>query len=191
MTARASIPTSKKNASRSKPDEKKPSSSGISEYSREGFPLSLVFVPDTGITGTSKKTDPTSVLLIARNRRIGQDLTTTLQEIGCGVVLTSVEGALSRAFSFADVAVIDLAAIEPIYPVEFGVRIGAQLRKPVVYLVGDDDQRERVRELVGGAVAVTWPFSGPDLERALQSALEVDADRPPTDGRTLDEKATT
>jgi DNA-binding response OmpR family regulator len=112
------------------------------------------------------------VLLIAEDPLIGCDLALTLEEIGYAVILTSINAALSPAFSSsADLVVVDVAAADRPDPVDAARRIGLKLDRPVVYLVDDDAQASRVGEQAEGAPLVMWPFSPGALDMTLRGAL--------------------
>lgn len=115
-----------------------------------------------------------SVLLIAEDRLIGGDLAVTLEEMGYGVIMTSINGALASGFSSsADLVVIDVAAVRRGDAVATGGRIGRWLGRPVVYLVDDDDEASRVGEQSPGTPCVMWPFPPRALNDALQRALDA------------------
>lgn len=112
-----------------------------------------------------------SILLIVEDRLLGGDLAVTLEQYGYGVTLTAVKAALAPGFSAShDLVVVDLA-VEETDPLEAGKRLGRRLRRPVVYLVDDDDQASRVGEQAAGAPVVMWPFAPHALDAALQQAL--------------------
>lgn len=128
------------------------------------------------MTPTSPGSVNVSVLLIAEDRLIGGDLAVTLEEIGYGVVVSSVKAALAPGFSSSsDLVVIDVGAVDQGDALKAGGRIGRRLHRPVVYLVDDDNQAARVGEQSPESTFVMWPFPPQALESALRQAYSAHA----------------
>ena len=131
---------------------------------------------ENSMTPTSSDSANVSVLLISEDRLIGADLAVTLQEIGYGVIVSSVKAALAPGFSSSpDLVVIDVGAVERGDALKAGARIGRRLARPVVYLVDDDDQAARVAEQSPESNFVMWPFPPQALESALRQAHSAHA----------------
>lgn len=115
------------------------------------------------------------ILLVVEDNLIGQDLADSLELLGYAVddIVTSELAPLAENFRLrSDVVVVDLELHGQIEPIEAGQLIGARWHCPVVYLVDDVQQADRVTQLGDGAPHVMWPFVPGALDEAIRSVLE-------------------
>jgi DNA-binding response OmpR family regulator len=130
-------------------------------------------------------------LLIVEQAEIGNDLADTLEILGYTVtdILTSAKPPLESAYDLeADVVVLDLQVKDTADPVGAGRLISRRWERPVIYLVDDTQQADRVSRDGCGALFVMWPFSPDVLDTAIQEGLASKARaitlerHPPLDG---------
>lgn len=116
----------------------------------------------------------TRILLVVEDDLIGRDLADSLESLGYSVddILTSELAPLEEDFRLrSDVVLVDLELRGEIEPLEAGLLIGARWHRPIVYLVDEVQQADRVTQLGAGAPHVMWPFVPGVLDQAIRSAL--------------------
>lgn len=133
-----------------------------------------------GLTATAPslsmgRRDSTRILLIVEEPLLRLDLADGLESFGYAVdeILTSEQPPLEGAFQLgADVVVFDAELMGRLNAIQAERPIGARWRRPIVYLVDDVQQADRVDELGAGAPHVMWPFAPGVLDEAIRNALK-------------------
>lgn len=127
------------------------------------------------VPSTAQRVLPsTRILLVVDDDSLGRDLADSLESLGYAVddILTSELAPLEEGFRLrSDVVLVDLELRGQIEPLEAGQLIGARWHRPIVYLVDDVQQADRVTQLGDGAPHVMWPFVPGVLDHAIRSVL--------------------
>ena len=93
------------------------------------------------------------ILLVVDDDLLGRDLADSLESLGYAVddILTSALAPLEEGFRLrSDVVLVDLELRGQIAPLEAGRLIDARWHRPIVYLVDDVQQADRVTQLAPG-----------------------------------------